>query len=243
MGEAVVTDPGQPRTSRETVVAHSPWSNAAVWLAAPLAGALIGCLLKLALDWAATLRWVPFKGPLELFDSIPEPHATIGAFAVGALGGLVLTYFGQHESLRLVISDDRVRLTGEGYTQDIERGEISALFREKDGLVVLGNATEEIARRPCFHGNNRLANAFRSHGYPWRNGDPHAGRYRRWVPDDPELSGSAHALFKAREKTLGKIDDKDARELRHELAKLGIVVHDDKKRQYWRTTGDPGPRH
>jgi hypothetical protein len=31
----------------------------------------------------------------------------------------------------------------------------------------------------------------------------------------------------------------DLRELRSELAKVGIVVRDDKKRQYWRRTGQP----
>jgi hypothetical protein len=32
---------------------------------------------------------MPFRGPVRLLAAVPEPHATIGVLAVGALAGLV----------------------------------------------------------------------------------------------------------------------------------------------------------
>jgi cysteinyl-tRNA synthetase len=66
---------------------------------------------------------------------------------------------------------------------------------------------------------------------------PRARHFRRWVADMPELPVDADALLRAREKALDKGDDDDAAELRAQLAKLGVVVRDQKERQYWRRSG------
>jgi cysteinyl-tRNA synthetase len=80
-----------------------------------------------------------------------------------------------------------------------------------------------------------MVQGFRKHDYPWlTEGDPHKDKYQRWVPDMPDLSAAAHALLKAREKTLEEKNTVDIKELRSELAKLGIVVRDEETRQYWR---------
>jgi hypothetical protein len=79
--------------------------------------------------------------------------------------------------------------------------------------------------------------AFRTHGYPWSDeGDPHRDEFRRWVKDDPELSPAVNAVLRARSKAfnLGDKGKADVRELRDEVAKLGYVVRDEEKRQYWR---------
>jgi cysteinyl-tRNA synthetase len=55
----------------------------------------------------------------------------------------------------------------------------------------------------------------------------------------PELSPSAHALLKAREKALQDKNEKDIAELRDELAKLGYIVRDEGKRQFWRPVEPP----
>jgi len=53
------------------------------WVGLPGGCAVVVWLLKLAAGWLLTLRWVPFKGPLELIDSIPEPAATLGRWGSG----------------------------------------------------------------------------------------------------------------------------------------------------------------
>ena len=51
----------------------------------------------------------------------------------------------------------------------------------------------------------------------------------------PTLPVGADALLKARARALDKGDSGDAAELRSELARLGVVVRDEKKRQFVRT--------
>lgn len=50
----------------------------------------------------------------------------------------------------------------------------------------------------------------------------------------PGLPDGADALLKARAAALTKGDKDDATELRAELARLGVVVRDEKKRQFFR---------
>ena len=61
--------------------------------------------------------------------------------------------------------------------------------------------------------------------------------YRRWVPGLPQVPAEAEALFAARQQALDKRDDRDIRELRAELARLGFVIHDDHRRQHFRRAG------
>ena len=48
------------------------------------------------------------------------------------------------------------------------------------------------------------------------------------------MPADANAVFAARQEALKGGDDRDITELREELARLGFVVRDDHKRQYWR---------
>jgi hypothetical protein len=189
--------------------------------------------------WVASLAWAPFQGPFKLVASIPEPQATIGALVVGAVAGLVLALLAAMERLTVTVSDDQVAVARGESTREIKRASLGAVFRDGKQLVLLGRATDELAREACDLDDGQLANAFLIHGYPWVNGDPHKDEYRRWVEDTPDLPVGANALFKARAKALDKGDADDAAQLRAELAKLGIVVREEKKRQYWRRTRQP----
>jgi hypothetical protein len=204
------------------------------WAGLPLAGAVLVWLLKLLAGWLVTLPWVPFKGPMELVDSIPEPWGTLGALAVGLVGGLVLSLMWHAERLAVAVSPERIVLEGDEYTASFERADVAAVFVDKKHLVLLGHDTGELARRPSELPVADLKTAFTRHDYPWRDGDPHAGEYRRWVPDMEGLPPGANALLTARAKRLDSLDDTDAKELRAELVKLGVVVRDSKRKQYWR---------
>lgn len=214
-----------------TVVDEGSGTRLVRWVGLPGGGALVLWLLKLAAEWLVTLRWVPFKGPLELIDSIPEPAATLGSLGIGLIIGVVLALMAHSESLTVAVADDQVTLTdGENRVSTFPKEQVSAVFRDGSKLVLLGRDTAELARKPHDLSASRLADAFRAHGYPWTDADPHAERYRRWVPDMPGLPVGANALFTARDKA----DSDDSKELRAELAKLGVLVHDDKGKQYWR---------
>ena len=227
---------GAPGQS-ETVVKTSAWLANLFWFGLPLLGALLGWGVRAAAAWVTTLPWAPFQGPGELIASIPAPWATVAMLLVGAVGGLVLAFLAMMESLEVVVADDRVTLKRGDVTQSIKRDLIHAAFLDGDQLILLGRSTEELARSvDSFElGEKRLGSAFRAHGYAWLDGgDPHKDEYRRWVEDLPDIPGAANALLKARARALSKGDEEDAAQLRAELAKLGIMLRDEKKRQFWR---------
>jgi hypothetical protein len=196
------------------------------WAGLPAAGTLAVLLVKLLANWLVTLPWVPFKGPLELVDSVPEPWATLGALGLGFVGGLVLSLMAHGDRLAVTVRPEHVHLAGDEYEATFERADLSAVFVDKGQLVLLGRDTGELARRPSELDTAKLAAAFTGHGYPWHDEDPH--EYRRWVPDMEGLPPGANALLAARARA------QDDRELRTELLELGVVVRDEKKKQYWR---------
>lgn len=220
----------------ETVVADPPWVRALVWILFPPLGAVCGWLLGLLVGWVASWPGGPFHGAFELVDKIPEPFAAIGSVILGALAGLWLVYEAEKDWLTVTVAAGQVTLARRGSVREIARGSVSAVFRDGKRLVLLGPDTEELAREQCDLDIGRLRDAFVAHGFPWRAGDPYAGDYRRWVDDAPELPAGANALLKARARALAKGERDDAAELREELAKIGIVVRDENKRQSWRVS-------
>ncbi len=223
----------------ETVVSDPAWAVGLMWLGLPLAGAGLGWLVQALAGWLADLRWVPFGDLVELIASVAdnEPLATIVSLAAGAVVGLVLAFIGAMETLVVRITDGEVTLRRGDSTQKVNRGAVQAVFVDGKQLVLLGREADELAREGFELGADRLRDGFLAHGYPWAAaGDPHRDEFRRWVPEDPELPGSADALLKARAKALEKGDKIDIVELRAELGKLGVVVREEAKRQYWRRT-------
>ncbi|MQA88121.1 MAG: hypothetical protein GEV03_26755 [Streptosporangiales bacterium] len=225
-----------------TVVAQPPGERALVWIGFPLVGAGAGWLLKSVAGWVASLPWAPFQGPFRLIASVADrPLATIGALVVGGVAGLVVAFLAENDYVSVTVGDEQVTLARGGSSRDVPRGSIESAFLDGKHLVLLGHATEELAREGGdLPDATRLEDAFLAHAYPWHPaGDPYKDQYRRWVEDTPDLPGGANALLRARARALGKGDKDDAAELRAEVSKLGVVVRDENNRQYWRRTGQP----
>lgn len=225
--------------ARRTTVAQSGLVNTSVWVGFPVVGACLLWLVVLLADWVASLPWAPMRGPFRLVSSIPEPHATVGALAIGLVGGLVVSFLAAQERLTVDVADDRVVFTrGNGTTSEFDRTRISGVFLDGKKVVLLGLNGEELTRQDSDLEADDLANAFQSHGYPWLpDGDPHRDEYRRWVEGVPGLPPGADALLRVRAEALRKRDHEDAAQLREELGKLGVVVREERKRQFWRLSG------
>jgi hypothetical protein len=222
----------------QTVVAEPGWRRVLVWIGFPLLGLPAGWLLKSVAGWVASLPWLPFQGPFKLVAAVPEPHASIGALVIGGLAGLVLATLAALDRLTVTVADDQVTFTRGGVTRTVKRPLVGAVFLDGRWLVLLGRATEELARETSDLEAERLRDAFVVHGFPWREGgDPHADEYQRWVDDVPGLPPSANALFRARARALDKGDGDEVAQLRADLARLGVVVRDEDSRQYWRRSG------
>ncbi|MFD3822095.1 hypothetical protein [Streptomyces sp. NPDC058625] len=228
-----------PRGDRLTVLGQSAWSTVCVYFVFTLAGAGAGWLAGLLADWLVTLPWAPLQGPAELVVSIPAPWLP----AAGSVAGLALGLVAQHEQLVIRLSDDRVVLTRKGRAQEFSRDAIAAVFRDGKQLVLLGHDGGELTRQECDLDVGRVADAFTEHGYVWADADPHKDEFRRWVPGTPGLPEGANAILEARQESLEKKSSSDdgVQELREELARLGVVVRDEKRRQYWRTFRKAGP--
>ncbi|MEV0700331.1 hypothetical protein AB0I53_20805 [Saccharopolyspora sp. NPDC050389] len=220
-----------------TVVAEHRFIRHGSWFVCPLLGALLIWLLRIAAGWVAGLPWAPFQGVFELAASVPDPWGTVGAVVIGAIIGLGFAGLMAQERLTVTVEPERVTLAVGSSTQHIARDEIGSVFLDRKHLVVLDESGAEQARQPSDLDWMKLRRAFVEHRYPWREKDPFAGHYNLWVEDTPELSLRINALMANRDRALRKRDGKEAALLRTELAKHGILVRDEKKRQYWRAAG------
>ena len=209
---------------------------AVFWAGFPALGAGAGWLLSNYAGWVAELPWAPVQRLFELIDGLPDTQASIGGMTIGVLGGLLVAGIGTAERLTVTVDTERARLRRDGSTREIGRRQVRAVFPDGKHLVLLGTDDHELAREKSDLSAGRLAAAFRAQGWPWTDADPHRDAYRRWVPDLPGLPAGADALLRARQRALEKDKGGEARELRDELARIGVVIRDDRNRQYWRLT-------
>ncbi|MEU8584208.1 YqeB family protein [Streptomyces abikoensis] len=225
-----------PQQAGPTVVAEPVWGQVLVCVVFALIGAGLGWLVKAVAKWLVTLPWAPLQGPAKLVTAIPEPGLTIGAIALGGLVGLVAGVAVKFSELSVAVHDDRVELIRKGEPRVVAGSDIALAFRDGKQLVLLGPGTEELAREDCDQDRARLAAAFAAHGYAWADEDPYKQDFRLWIAEVPELAERANTLLKARAEALRKPGAKmEAAELKTELARVGVVVRDQDKRQYWRT--------
>lgn len=220
----------QPGTA--TDVREPGWVWGLVWTAFPALGAGAGWLLVRISGWVADERWVPFRGVFRLLDRYASPPVTVATVAAGAVAGLVLAYLGHQDKVAVTVADDGVEVRRGDRTQRVERGRVAAAFTDGKQLVLQDAAGAELVREKTDLPAAELAAAFGGRGYPWREADPYAGDFRLWVEGLPDLPPGADPLLRARAKVLGKRDE--AAELRGELARIGLVVRDERKRQYVR---------
>ncbi|MFD0921175.1 YqeB family protein [Saccharopolyspora rosea] len=229
-----------PTHDTATRVVESAMVRRGMWFVDPLVGAVVVWLLRLVSTWVAGLPWAPFQGVFQLFASLGDPWGTVVALAIGAVIGLGFAGLRAQERLSVAVDGQRVELARGRAARHIERDDVAAVFREGGHLVLLDESGGELARQATDLPTVSLRKAFTAHGFPWRDGDPHAGRYREWREDDADLSPRQHALLAARARALRKHDrGKQAALLRDELLRHGVVVRDDGKRQRWRA----GPHH
>ncbi|WP_141579000.1 hypothetical protein [Actinomadura sp. WMMA1423] len=222
-----------------TTLARPVWAWAVLYITAAALAAGLGWLVRVFANWLASLEWAPMRGPARLLVSIPEPWLTAGLVALGAVAGLGLIFFDSLEQVSVGVAGDRVVLKRPGHVQEITRDRIGPVFRDRDHLVLLGRRGEEIAREKCDLSVRELAAAFTGHGYAWTDGDPYLDDFRPWVPKTPDLSEHANSLLKVRAEAMeGSGSAEVVKELRRELARIGVVVRDKGKRQYWRRSDE-----
>ncbi|GIJ80758.1 hypothetical protein SAMN05443287_110109 [Micromonospora phaseoli] len=224
-----------------TVVSGGATELLVLWGGIPLVGGAAGGLLAAGSGWVAGLPWAPMQGLFRLVDGLPDGYALTGGVGAGVLVGLVIAAIGHAERVRVTVSGHQARLRRGSTEREFGRRDTGAVFVDGKDLVLLGTDDGELVRQRGDLPAERLADAFRAHGWPWVDTDPHRTAYRRWVPDLPGLPAGADALMRARQEALEHDRGDEARELRTELARYGVVVRDDGKRQHFRLTRSATP--
>jgi len=223
----------------ETVV-DDPAARVLFWVLFPVLGAGLGWVVHWAAGWIAGVPVAPLRFVFKAIDEAPDPQATLVAVGVGAVVGLVVSVLAVADMLLVRVSSGEVKLTRGGRGEKdargrLSRGDVTAVFFDRDELVLLGREARELAREKTDLSKTKVEAAFTGKGYPWRaDGDPHRDEFRIWTRLDDDLPGVAHGLLIDRAAALEKGKTEDATELREQLLKLGIVVRDEKKKQQWR---------
>lgn len=234
-------EPSDRPGAQASVVGPTTTELVVLWGGAPLLGAGLAYGAVRLAGWYAGLPWAPFQGPAELVDDMLAARGVLGtlvAVVLGAAAGLLLAGHVREDTAVVTVDADRLGVVRRGATTEVARAEATDVFVDRAALVVLGerdgHGPGELAHVVTELETPRLAAAFRAQGWPWRDEDPHAGVFRRWVTGDPALPPSADAVLRARSAMLDAGKDDDVADLRRELGRLGVVVRDVGTVQHWR---------
>ncbi len=219
--------------SNLTVVKHSARYHAFLWIAFPLVGAAAGWLLAQLPGWAQG-KSLPFSRLLEAIYEHSGTVMTLIVVAIGAAVGVLVTLSAYDEVVTIEISDTDVEVKVADEARSYRRDQIDSVFADGKTLVLQARDTSELVRQKTDHKPTRLKEAFQAHGYPWADSDPHEAEFSRWVDGVPGLGDHGNAILRARQIAIDDDKTSDIAELHAEAAKVGVVVRDTKKRQYWR---------
>ncbi|MEW2388383.1 hypothetical protein AB0933_08475 [Streptomyces venezuelae] len=200
----------------------------------PLLGLLLGLALPPFARWASGSPVLPWRDGIEFLGRLDAPWQ-LGLFvAAGLVAGVLLVLAAHAEEMSLTLTDERVKVVRDGGPRAFARADVSAVFLDGKQLVLLGTDSGELVRGAHAPRAAALAGAFRAHGYPWRDSDPHAALFHRWIPGTPDLPAEVHALLAARKAALKQKAPRDVGDLGETVRELGYVVRDEGTEQYWR---------
>lgn len=185
----------------QTIIGITKTAKCLLYGTLAIIGLLIGYFFHQLAKWALSLPWIPLEGPLRLVTSF---HGSPVKF-ITALLGLIAGIWFAHSIMKLLltvqITNDSVALMKGKHVQTINSEDIALVFIDHKRLVLLGTDGYELAREEIDEKPKIIEQAFKKHHYLWSaEGDPFKDKFRRWVPESPALSPSAHAILKARQK-------------------------------------------
>ncbi|GAA3081178.1 hypothetical protein ACFQ0X_30775 [Streptomyces rectiviolaceus] len=226
------------RKDRTTVLGYPRGDLLTVLIGMPLVGLLLGLGLPPLARWLSGSPVLPWRDGITFVGSLDEPWqvaVAMGAgLVVGLVAGLLIAVTETVETLKLKLTDQELAAEQHERTRTIERARVSAVFLDGKELVVLDETSRQFARGVHKTAAPALARAFRSHGYPWQDTDPHASLFQRWIPGAPGLPAEGQAVLAARKAALKRDAKEDVRDLAETMQGLGHVVRDEGKDQYWR---------
>jgi hypothetical protein len=217
-----------------TVLGYPRGDLLTILIGTPLLGLLLGLALPPLARWLSKSPVLPWRDGITFVGSLDRPWQTGVAVGIGLVGGLLLAFTDIDETLKLRLTDAELVTEQHEDKRTVEHSRISAVFLDGKELVVLDETSRQVTRGTHKASAATLARAFRAHDYPWRDADPHATLFSRWIPGAPGLPAEAHAVLAARKAALKRKAGEDVRDLGEMLQGLGYVVRDEGKDQHWR---------
>jgi hypothetical protein len=150
----------------DTRVAAPPRDAAILVVAVGLFGALVCAAAPWLANWALTLPWVPFGGPLRLLQALGESVAwwVLGliGMVIGVVAGLVI-----HAGEPVITVSDRAIVVTKGDQRTrVARSQVTVAAIENRHLVLRDHADVELADEKLDAGvSQRVAEALYRHGW------------------------------------------------------------------------------
>jgi hypothetical protein len=155
------------RVTDPTVVAPDRAELLFVRIGFPLLGAAAAVLLRVAAGWLVR-QPIPFRAVLRALDAVEGPPGLLLAAAAGAVLGGCVALVAEADYLRVTVTDTDVTLVRGNAIRTVPRAQVAAASRQGRHLVLVGPAGGETVRQAGDVQTDRLAAAFRAHGYDWR---------------------------------------------------------------------------
>ncbi|GGV38368.1 hypothetical protein GCM10010277_25530 [Streptomyces longisporoflavus] len=222
------------RKDRTTILGYPRSDLLTIVIGMPVVGLVLGLVLPPLARWLSKSPVLPWRDGITFVGTLDRPWQTAIAVGLGLVAGLLIALTEMAETLKLTLTNQELAVEQHERTRTIERARVSAVFVDGKELVVLDETSRQFTRGVHEAGARVLARAFRSHGYPWQDADPHASLFHRWIPGAPGLPAEAHAVLAARKVALKSKAGEDVRDLGETMQGLGYVVRDEGKDQYWR---------
>lgn len=208
-----------------------------IWLLPSLIGTVVGWLLPAWAKAASNLPWIPFiQGPLNLIASFDSPWTIVVTTILGIITGIILTILAYNYTLTITVTEQKLSFGLNEEHWYFFKKDIKAVFIEKKEVVVLSKKDVELFRCKSELKARHIKPTLLNYDYLFIEKNPFEDEFKKWVPELPELSRSAHALLKARERSVKEKDIENCLELSQELAKIGVSVRDRNQQQYFRKT-------
>ncbi|WP_077324878.1 YqeB family protein [Virgibacillus siamensis] len=217
-----------------TMVGLTKKDTSIIFIFLAIAGTVIGYFLPVIVGWLINIPIIPFQDLIKYILSLDGIWLRIICTALGFCAGLFGALLIINDTLHITVNDREINIKQGGTNQSFQQNTIQYIYPDNKQLVIVGNNGYELLRSETDEKQKDLRTAFNDHGYPWSDDDPYADSFQRWVEGNPDLSPAVNALMRARDKALQKDDKDEINDLRNELVKLGIIVRDEKKKQYWR---------
>lgn len=215
-------------------VTEGPLTHVVLWIGAPLLGGGLGWLVPVVARRIAETSWFPFQGLSTVLAWLADSVGTWLLIGLGIAAGIVFARYSYTQMLSVSVGPREIAAHVGPDAVRLARDRVAAVFLDGNRFVVADEAGYPLARETSGLDPRQLRAACEEFGYPWREEDPYAGAYTRWVPGTDVLPTGADALLRARQEALAKDGHRDAREYTAELARLGVAVREERTRQYWR---------